>query len=605
MEKTRRKRKKGEDLRKGKIVGNTDGEEDGTEGPMFIEAEIRGHFVHRIGEKPDGSRNHPLVGFSGEIIWPLMQISLLAKIGDEEHSTSAWMNFMVVRSPSLYNRIIGRPGVRRIHVVPSIAHGMLKFSVTCRTVTLRSSRIIQLECTMVLGPEVPQPVINQVTKENIQKPADMTRVPHHIAEHSLNIRKGCPPVRQKKRGQAPERNKAIYEEMKKLVDAGIMKEDVKRLNGKLASLNRFLSKSAENSLPFFKNLKKCTKKGDFQWTAEAETTFNQMKTLITELPMLTAPKEKEELVIYLAAAKEAVSAVLMTERDEKQMLIYFVIRALQGPEINYTPKEKLILALILADFIVEHPEDDLPDTPMKDKEEFLDPWIQFTDGSSCIDGFEAVLIITNLKGTKFTYALRFMFHATNNEAEYEGFDRRALNNKTNRSEKSLSKCQKPRQHFQRILHPTSTQMREQKRRCAEQDGIHQLCPPKFGLPVEIISDNGKQFRDNPFKDWFEKLCIRQCFTSIKHTQAISLVERANRSLGEGIKAQLNERSKKWMEDISHVLWEHRTMIKYNNGETSFSLTYGTEAVISVEIGMPTLRTAKVDMIKMMKLWKLT
>nr|GEZ64917.1 reverse transcriptase domain-containing protein [Tanacetum cinerariifolium] len=44
------------------------------------------------------------------------------------------------------------------------------------------------------------------------------------AEHCLNVREGCLPVRQKKRSQAPERNKAIQEEVGKLVDAGIMKE---------------------------------------------------------------------------------------------------------------------------------------------------------------------------------------------------------------------------------------------------------------------------------------------------------------------------------------------------------------------------------------------
>ncbi|GJZ02571.1 reverse transcriptase domain-containing protein [Tanacetum coccineum] len=64
---------------------------------------------------------------------------------------------------------------------------------------------------------------------------------------------------------------------------------------------------------------------------------------------------------------------------------------------------------------------------------------------------------------------------------------------------------------------------------------------RFGLPGEIISDNGKQFRDNPFKDWCEKLCIRQCFASVKHPQANGLVERANRSLGEGIKARLDDK----------------------------------------------------------------
>nr|GEV00566.1 reverse transcriptase domain-containing protein [Tanacetum cinerariifolium] len=80
-------------------------------------------------------------------------------------------------------------------------------------------------------------------------------------------------------------------------------KDVQKLNGKLASLNRFLSKSAEKSLSFFKTLKKCTKKSDFQWTLEAEEAFKEMKQSIAELPMLTAPKEKEELIIYLAAAK--------------------------------------------------------------------------------------------------------------------------------------------------------------------------------------------------------------------------------------------------------------------------------------------------------------
>ncbi|GJW42762.1 reverse transcriptase domain-containing protein [Tanacetum coccineum] len=54
-------------------------------------------------------------------------------------------------------------------------------------------------------------------------------------------------------------------------------------------------------------------------------------------------------------------------------------------------------------------------------------------------------------------------------------------------------------------------------------------------------------------------------------------------------------SKDWIGELSHVLWAHRTMIKSSNGEIPFSLTYGTEAVIPAEIGMPTLRTAEVDL----------
>ncbi|GJS03160.1 reverse transcriptase domain-containing protein [Tanacetum coccineum] len=212
-------------------------------------------------------------------------------------------------------------------------------------------------------------------------------------------------------------------------------KDVQKLNGKLASLNRFLAKLAEKSLPFFKTLKKCTKKSDFHWTMEAKEAFKQMKQLIAELPMLTAPMEKEELIVYLAAAKETVSVVLMTEREAKQMPIYFVSRALRGPKLNYTSMEKLVMALvhaskrlkrvsvkgqILANFIVKRPEEDSLDTPMEEKEELREPWILFTDRSSCTNGSGAGLILTNPEGIESTYALSFRFNATNNEAEYEG-----------------------------------------------------------------------------------------------------------------------------------------------------------------------------------------
>ncbi|GJR72595.1 reverse transcriptase domain-containing protein [Tanacetum coccineum] len=105
-----------------------------------------------------------------------------------------------------------------------------------------------------------------------------------------------------------------------------------------------------------------------------------------------------------------------------------------------------------------------------------------------------------------------------------------------------------------------------------------------------------------FTKWIEAKPVAtitgaQCFASVKHPQANGQVERANRSLGEGIKARLGKKNKNWVEEISHVLWAHHTMIKSNKGETPFSLTYGTEAVIPVEIDMPTMRTAEIDMIK--------
>ena len=66
----------------------------------------------------------------------------------------------------------------------------------------------------------------------------------------------------------PEKTKAVIE----LPSPRTLKE-VQSLNDKLAGLNRFLSKSADKSLPLFKTLTKCTKKGDFRWTLEAEEAF--------------------------------------------------------------------------------------------------------------------------------------------------------------------------------------------------------------------------------------------------------------------------------------------------------------------------------------------
>ncbi|GJT00190.1 reverse transcriptase domain-containing protein [Tanacetum coccineum] len=84
--------------------------------------------------------------------------------------------------------------------------------------------------------------------------------------------------------------------------------------------------------------------------------------------------------------------------------------------ISYRPRTA-VKGQILADFLIEKPETDavLPQSEVK----LQDPWILFTDGSSCVDGSGAGLILTNPEGMEFTYALRFEFSATNNEAEYE------------------------------------------------------------------------------------------------------------------------------------------------------------------------------------------
>ncbi|GJZ08660.1 reverse transcriptase domain-containing protein [Tanacetum coccineum] len=435
-------------------------------------------------------------------------------------------------------------------------------------------------------------------------------------------------------------------------------------------------------------------------------------------------EEKEELIVYLAAAKEAVSAVLMTEREAKQMPIYFVSRALRGPEVNYISMKKIgfgtvarrlqkwsielgeyaiyyrprisVKGQILADFIVERPEED----------SWTLPWrFEATNNEAEYEALIAGLRIAkeSVKNLQTNVDSRLVANQVNKtyiakEADmiryleklraltngFRWFSIKQVPRSENKKADALSKiasasfahlskqvlveelkeksinelelrCVRPLQanYVLREIHEGSCSMhagtrsvvakalrsgyywptmhkdaRALIRACQDcqvyrpvlrnpQQKLTPITSPwpfykwgidiagpfpegpvcRFGLPGEIISDNKKQFWDNPFKDWCEKLCIRQRFASVKHPQANGLVERANQSLGEGIKARLDARNKNWMEEISHVLWAYRTMIKSSNGDTPFSLTYGTEAVIPAEIGMPTLRTVEVDMVQ--------
>lgn len=103
---------------------------------------------------------------------------------------------------------------------------------------------------------------------------------------------------------------------------------------------------------------------------EAEAAFQEMKALILELPSLTTPRPKEQLSIYLAASKGAVSAVLVVERDGRQLPVHYVIRTLHEAERNYTPMEKLALCLLNASrrlrrYFEAHPIRVITDQPVK------------------------------------------------------------------------------------------------------------------------------------------------------------------------------------------------------------------------------------------------
>jgi len=103
------------------------------------------------------------------------------------------------------------------------------------------------------------------------------------------------------------------------------RKQVQRLTGRVAALSRFIARSAEKGLPFFRVLKEAH---HFQWGSKQQKAFDSLKDYLTKLTTLVKPTHNAVLMLYLAASPVAVSAVLVKEKDyenrTRQFPIYFV-----------------------------------------------------------------------------------------------------------------------------------------------------------------------------------------------------------------------------------------------------------------------------------------
>nr|GEZ37810.1 reverse transcriptase domain-containing protein [Tanacetum cinerariifolium] len=595
---------------------------NGTEGPPVIEAEIGGHTIHRMyidgGSSMEILYEHyfnrlrpkiksqmvpattSLTGFSGETTWPLGQLRLLLTIGDVTHSTKAWMNFMIVKSLSPYNEGI---------------------------VTIRSSLLIPAECALI-------DTSSAIPREKKTRPANLT-VPLHPNFPDQEDCYPLPKIDWKVESLCGYPFKCFLDAYKGYHQIQLAAADEEKmafhtgqgvycytkmpfgLKNAGATYQRLMDKAFESqmgqNIEVYVDDLVVKSHTETEMTAEAKQAFQQLKQHLSNLPLLAAPKPQEELIMYLSVTHRAISAVLMTERGTAQTPVYFISRTLQGPELNYSPMEKLVLSLVFATkrlrrYFQAHPITVITDQPIKQimsrpdvagrlqkwsimlgehnityrprtsiKGQILadfinkipgnasqgvsvgvtqeEPWTLFTDGSSCVDGSGAGLILTNPEGVEFTYALRFKTFSISQVLRSKNKKANALSKIASTSFAHLSK-QAPFRPF----------------------------PEGSGKVKFLIVAMAN------FTKWIEAKAV----ATITGGQSNELVERANRSSGEGIKARLGEGNKNWVEELPHVLWAHRTMIKSSHGDIPFSLTYGTEAVMPAEIGMPTYRTTAVD-----------
>jgi hypothetical protein len=115
-------------------------------------------------------------------------------------------------------------------------------------------------------------------------------------------------------------------------------KDVQKLTGCMAALNRFISKLGEWGLLFFKLLKHQEK---FAWTPKADQALAQLKDILSKPPVLTAPRKKEHLLLYLAVSTHVVSTAMVVEQQEDghaypvQRPVYFVNEVLLESKARY------------------------------------------------------------------------------------------------------------------------------------------------------------------------------------------------------------------------------------------------------------------------------
>nr|GEZ28153.1 reverse transcriptase domain-containing protein [Tanacetum cinerariifolium] len=372
-----------------------------------------------------------------------------------------------------------RLGVRKLQAASSTAHRMLKILVEEGVIILKSSKLVPLECAMVSKPKetpfVAKPIIKERVKVAINpeyleqavmigstlteggrnklcgllqrnldifawKPADMTNVPRDITEHHLNIWEGCSPVRQKKRGQVAKRNQQYKKKL----------ENCRGMNNKRNAYKGYHqiqmeTKDEEKTAFIISQGILCYTKMPFGPRNAGATYQRLVDKSFHKQTGRNLEVYVDDLVIKSHTKDEIVRDIEETFKTIKEinMKLSFwgrrrnVPRGIKRFRTKLYVNGKLVLALvhakyaihykprvsvkgqILADFIVERPEEDSTDTPMEEEKELPESWILFTDGSSYIDVPGAGLILTNPEGMELTYALRFRFDAINNEAEYE------------------------------------------------------------------------------------------------------------------------------------------------------------------------------------------
>ncbi|KAG9447626.1 hypothetical protein H6P81_013754 [Aristolochia fimbriata] len=114
---------------------------------------------------------------------------------------------------------------------------------------------------------------------------------------------------------------------------------------------------------------------------------------------------------------------------------------------------------------------------------------------------------------------------------------------------------------------------------------------RYGVPRYIVTDNGTPFRNKVMDRLCEKFRIQQRMSSAYNPAANGLAEAFNKTLCKILKKTVNTHKRSWDEKLPEALWAYRTTARTPTQSTPYSLVYGSEAVLPLEVQLPSLRIA--------------
>jgi len=91
------------------------------------------------------------------------------------------------------------------------------------------------------------------------------------------------------------------------------------------------------------------------------------------------------------------------------------------------------------------------------------------------------------------------------------------------------------------------------------------------------------------------LGIRSITSSVEHPQTNGQAEAANKVILNELKKRLGTAKGRWTEELLEALWAYRCTPQSSTKETPFSLTYGSDAMLPLELGEPSLRREMFDL----------